>query len=263
MCYNADKEEDKCGSFNTFWPRQNGHHPADDCFKFISWMKMLVLRSKFHRNLIPKGSMNDKNPALVKIMIWCRIGDKPLPLMAVTRIHPSAAYMRQWIESTLVQIMACRLFGANHFLYPCWVIVNWTLMNKLKWNFKCGVGVWGGVGGGRRHLTMGGGGGWGVGVGGGWGVGVGGGWGVGGGGVGGGWVGVGGGVGGWVGGGVGGWVGWGGGGWGGGGGGGEVIWPCNVIKSRYETRPISKELVSHLIDDKLVPLRVAHQQLYF
>ena len=26
---------------------------------------------------------------------------------------PSAAYMRQWIKSTLVQIMACRLFGAK------------------------------------------------------------------------------------------------------------------------------------------------------
>ena len=30
-----------------------------------------------------------------------------------TCMNPSAAYMRQWIGSTLVQIMACRLFGAN------------------------------------------------------------------------------------------------------------------------------------------------------
>ena len=31
---------------------------------------------------------------------------------------PSAAYMRQWIGSTLVQIMACRLFGAKSLSKP-------------------------------------------------------------------------------------------------------------------------------------------------
>ena len=31
---------------------------------------------------------------------------------------PSAAYMRQWIRSTLVQIMACRLFGAKPLSEP-------------------------------------------------------------------------------------------------------------------------------------------------
>ena len=40
---------------------------------------------------------------------------------------PSAPYMRQWIGSTFVQIMACRLFG--------WVIANWTIGNKLQLNF--------------------------------------------------------------------------------------------------------------------------------
>ena len=30
-----------------------------------------------------------------------------------THLPPSAAYMRQWIGSALVQIMACRLFGAK------------------------------------------------------------------------------------------------------------------------------------------------------
>ena len=40
---------------------------------------------------------------------------------------PSAAYMRQWIGSALVQIMACR---------QCYVIVNWATRNKLLWNFN-------------------------------------------------------------------------------------------------------------------------------
>ena len=47
--------------------------------------------------------------------------------------------------STLVQIMACRLDGAkpssepmapSHHLNQCWNIVNWTLRNKLRWNFS-------------------------------------------------------------------------------------------------------------------------------
>ena len=40
------------------------------------------------------------------------------------------AYMRQWIGSALVQIMACRLFSAKWLSKPT---VNWTLMNKLQW----------------------------------------------------------------------------------------------------------------------------------
>ena len=32
--------------------------------------------------------------------------------------------------------MACRLDGASHYLNQCWDIVNWTLRNKLQWNFN-------------------------------------------------------------------------------------------------------------------------------
>ena len=51
-------------------------------------------------------------------------------------IPPSAVYMRQWIGSALVQIMACRLFGTKPLSKQCWVIVNWTLRNKLQWSFN-------------------------------------------------------------------------------------------------------------------------------
>ena len=50
---------------------------------------------------------------------------------------PSAAYMRQWIRSALVQIMASRLFGAEplseQVLYYC---QNLTLWNTLQWYFS-------------------------------------------------------------------------------------------------------------------------------
>ena len=44
---------------------------------------------------------------------------------------PGAAYMRQQTGSSLVQVMACRLFGDKPLPGP---IVNWTLKNKLQWN---------------------------------------------------------------------------------------------------------------------------------
>ena len=46
---------------------------------------------------------------------------------------PNPAYMRHWIGSVLVHIMACRLFGANPLSEP--VLVNWTLRSKLQWHF--------------------------------------------------------------------------------------------------------------------------------
>ena len=49
---------------------------------------------------------------------------------------PSTAYMCQWIRSALVQIMACRLFGAKPLSKPMLFIVNWTLRNKIGWNFN-------------------------------------------------------------------------------------------------------------------------------
>ena len=60
---------------------------------------------------------------------------------AVWRSHRwtplSAAYMRQWIRSALVQVMAYRLFAAPiHYRNQCWVIVNWTLRSKLQWSFN-------------------------------------------------------------------------------------------------------------------------------
>ena len=47
---------------------------------------------------------------------------------------PSAPYMRRRTDSTLVRVMACRLFGAKPNLNQRRVIVNWTLRDKLQWN---------------------------------------------------------------------------------------------------------------------------------
>ena len=46
---------------------------------------------------------------------------------------PSTAYMRQWIGSALVRIMAYST--PSHYLNQRGFIVNWTLKNNLQWNF--------------------------------------------------------------------------------------------------------------------------------
>ena len=47
---------------------------------------------------------------------------------------PGAAYMRQWTGSALVQIMACRLFGAKPLSEPMLKYCQLDLTNKLQWN---------------------------------------------------------------------------------------------------------------------------------
>ena len=123
--------------FNTLRPRQNGWHFADDTFKRIFLNENVIISIKMSLKFVPNGPINNI-PALVQIMAWHRPGDKPLSEammvnlqrhICVTRPQwvnsspPSAAYMRQWIGSALVQIMACRLFGAKPLPEPiltCW-----------------------------------------------------------------------------------------------------------------------------------------------
>ena len=47
---------------------------------------------------------------------------------------PSAAYRCQWTGSALVQIMACRLFGAKPLSKP--MLGYWFFRNKLQYNFN-------------------------------------------------------------------------------------------------------------------------------
>ena len=54
----------------------------------------------------------------------------------INSLRPRDAYMRDQTKPPLVQIMARRLFGASHYLNQCCDIVNWTLRNKLQWNFN-------------------------------------------------------------------------------------------------------------------------------
>ena len=56
-------------------------------------------------------------------------------LHEVNSSPPSTAYMRQWIGSALLQIMALRLFGAKPLSEPMFYL-NWILWNILQWHFN-------------------------------------------------------------------------------------------------------------------------------
>ena len=63
--------------FNTLRPRRNEQHFADDIFKHICLNENVWISIKISLKFVPKVSINNI-PALVQIMAWCRLGDKPL-----------------------------------------------------------------------------------------------------------------------------------------------------------------------------------------
>ena len=70
------------GRLNTLRPRQNGRHFADDIFNRIFLNENALISIKSSLKFVPKGPINNI-PAVVQIMAWRRLGDKPLsePMM--------------------------------------------------------------------------------------------------------------------------------------------------------------------------------------
>ena len=51
---------------------------ADDIFKCIFWNENYRILIQILLKFVPKGPIDNKS-ALVQVMVWRRIGDKPLP----------------------------------------------------------------------------------------------------------------------------------------------------------------------------------------
>ena len=62
---------------NSSLPGQNGHCFTYDIFRYIFVNEKFCTLIKISLKFVPKGPI-DNNPALVQIMAWHRIGDKPL-----------------------------------------------------------------------------------------------------------------------------------------------------------------------------------------
>ena len=84
--------------FNSLRPRQNGRHLPDDIFKCVFlnenlWISLYISLKFAHEVWI------DNSSALVLIMAWRRLGDKPLsePMMVNLPTHISVT-RPQWVK---------------------------------------------------------------------------------------------------------------------------------------------------------------------
>ena len=64
---------------------------ADDIFKCIYLNENDRIPIQISLKFVPRSPINNK-PALVQVMAWCWIGDKPLPEIMITQFID--AYMR-------------------------------------------------------------------------------------------------------------------------------------------------------------------------
>ena len=76
--------------FSSLWPRQNGHHFANDIFNAFSKWKFWTFNN-ISLNVFPMV-YSTMSPSLVQIMAWRRIGDKPLH--ETMKVFSTDAYMR-------------------------------------------------------------------------------------------------------------------------------------------------------------------------
>ena len=76
---------------NSSPPGQNGNHFAGDILRWIFAHERFYIFINISLKFVPKGLIHN-NPALVQIMAWRRIGDKPLAETMLTQF--TDAYMR-------------------------------------------------------------------------------------------------------------------------------------------------------------------------
>ena len=102
---------------NSSPPGQNGRHFADNVFRCIFVNEKFFIMIKFSLKFVPKGQI-DNNTALVEIMAWRRIGNKPL----------SEPY-QCWPDS-LTHISSSRGRWVKQRLYV--YILGWTAFLRLS-----------------------------------------------------------------------------------------------------------------------------------
>ena len=96
--------------FYTLRPRQNGRHLSGDIFKCIFLNENIWFFIKISLKFVPKGPINDI-PALVQIMAWRRLGNKPLSEPIVDRLPMHLCVTRpQWVKKCSTKVVC---FSSN------------------------------------------------------------------------------------------------------------------------------------------------------
>ena len=101
---------------NTLRPRENGRHFADDIFKRFFLNENVSISIKISLKFIPKGP-TDNIPALVQIMAWRRLGDKPLyEPMLVSFLTHICVTRPQWVKKGDIVLTYC-LGNSRNIIY--------------------------------------------------------------------------------------------------------------------------------------------------
>ena len=103
---------------NTLRPRQNGHHFADDIFKYIFLNENVWIPITISLKFVAKGLV-DNIPALVQIMAWRRAGDKPLSEPMIFSLPTHICVTRpQWVNHIMSfkmwHLWPMRVLRASH-----------------------------------------------------------------------------------------------------------------------------------------------------
>ena len=75
-------------SMCTLWHGQNNHHDAEDVFKCIFLKEKFCIMIHISLKCVPECSIG-KKLSLVQVMVWCWLGDEPLPELMTTQIYDS------------------------------------------------------------------------------------------------------------------------------------------------------------------------------
>ena len=81
--------------FNTLRSGQNGRHFTDDIFKCICLNENIWILINISLKFVPKGKINNI-PALVQIMAWHHLGNKPLSEPMIVSL---LMYMCHWVNN--------------------------------------------------------------------------------------------------------------------------------------------------------------------
>ena len=120
-------------TLTTLRPRQNGRQFPDDIFKCIFLNENAWIHIKNSLKFVPKSLIN-KIPALVQMMAWRRLGDKPSsePMMVILLTHICVT-RPQWVIWKLQWLLVLTIsFSEKEGLEYTYIWLNQCFMHFLS-----------------------------------------------------------------------------------------------------------------------------------
>ena len=127
--------------FNALRLRQNGCHFADDIFRGIFMNKTFYILIRRSLKFVPKGPIYNSQ-ALVQIMVWHWIGDKPLSEPILTRITDTYIYaahhLNELSPNRIAEFFFSEIF-CSYFLnsFTMWPLVQSVIQKIWDGMFSC------------------------------------------------------------------------------------------------------------------------------